>query len=476
MGHAVAEHVSLHVRHPTLRLLLLALVVDYGDRALIGALGPTLKSVFNIGNVQLGLLAAAFSIVGAIATVPMGMLVDRVHRTTLLAVSLVLWAVAMGATGAAFSFAMFFGARVFLGIVAAITGPATPSLVGDLVPAARRGRALGAIDSGQLIGTGIGFLLAAIVASFLSYRWCFWLLGIGGLLLSVAFWRQREPKRTGAAGPSPEEVGEEDDDAAESSGISRVQELVREKGVKPSRPAEVMRDPSEMSMWDATRYVVRVRTDLVVLIARSIGDIFLAAVGTFGVIYATKQYHLSQGEADLAILVLGIGALIGVLVVGRVADLLLRRGWLTSRVWLGIIGHLLAPLPLWPAFQTHSVWIALPLFALGAFFLAGSQPPLDAVRVDVIVPLLRGRAEAIRQVLRTLVEGGAPLGFSLLAAHVGGGGDAGLRLAFLLTLFVVFANGLFLLITLRTYAPDVAAALVSSGGKAPEDQAKQAHS
>ena len=166
----VSERLNLRYERRVMLLLLLVLVVDYADRTLIGALGPTLQRVFHIGNTELGLLAAAFSLVGAIATIPLGMLVDRLKRTWLLALSLVVWAAAMGATGAAVSFAMLFGARLLLGAVSATTGPTIPSLTGDLVRAGKRAKALGFIDSGQLIGTGLGFLLAALVTSFLSFR------------------------------------------------------------------------------------------------------------------------------------------------------------------------------------------------------------------------------------------------------------------------------------------------------------------
>ena len=468
-----------------LLLLLLVLVVDYADRALIGALGPTLKSVYHISNTQLGLLAAAFGIVGAIATVPFGMLTDRVSRTTLLAVSLALWTLAEGATGAAGSFAMLFGARLLLGIVAATTGPTVPSLTGDLVRSGRRSRALGLLDSGELIGTGGGFLLAAVVAPLLSFRWCFWLLAVLGAALAVILWFFREPERSGAAGPAaaggqPQAAtngrtkdatnghmkgghmkGVTQHHKPERPARSRVRELVRAKGIAPRQRAVLREDPAEMSMWDAARYVLGVRTDVIVLIARAVGDYFLAAVGIFGVIFATQQYRLSQRDADLAILGVGVGAFLGVLLGGRIADALLRRGWLRGRIGLGALGHLLAPFPLLPAFLTHTVALALPFFALGAFCLASTQPALDAVRLDVIVPGLRGRAESIRQVLRTAAEGGAPLVFGLIAGAISSG-DAGLRLAFLITLPVLLVNGLILLLALRTYPPDAAAALASS--------------
>jgi len=469
--HALAGRLSMNYQRRAMTALLLVFVLDYGDRTLIGALGPTLEHVFHIGNGQLGLLAAAFAFIGAPATIPLGMLVDRVNRTLLLAISLVLWALAMGVTGAAISFAMLFGARLFLGVVAATTGPTTPSLTGDLVPSSKRGAAFGFINSGQLVGDGVGFILPVVVLGFVSWRWCFWILGIAGLALAFAFWRLREPERTGASGPAPEgdDKGQDRDGGAATGEDrdggqphSRAQEIVRDKGIQPSQRAILRQDPATMSLWAAVRYVVRVRTDIIVLVARSLGDYFFAGVSTFAIVFATHQYGLSQSEADLAILVLGIGALSGVLFVGRIADAQLRRGRLNSRLWLGAIGYILAPFPLLGAFLTHSLIVALPLFIVGAFFLAGAGPPLDAVRIDVVVPRLRGRAEVIRQVLRTIVEGGAPLLIGVLSGVLAGGGPAGLQLTLIVLLPVLLVNGIVLLFALRTYQPDIAAALAST--------------
>ena len=121
----------------------------------------------------------------------------------------------------------------------------------------------------------------------------------------------------------------------------------------------------------------------------------------------------------------------------------------------------LAPVPLYVAFSMQTLVIALPFFTQGAFFLAGAGPPLDAVRIDVLVPELRGRAESIRQVLRTAAESGAPALIGVLSGVLAGGGTAGLQAAFIVTLPALLVNGLILLRALRAYRPDVAAALAS---------------
>lgn len=455
MLHSVYGWVAGGYERRALDLLLLVLVLDYADRTLVGALGPTLKQAFGIGNFKLGLLSAAFLFVGAGAALPMGMLTDRISRTALLAGSFALWAAAIGVVGASVSFAMFFGARVLLGIVSAASGPTIPSLVGDIVPTARRGRALGIVNGGLLAGLGIGYILPATIASLVSWRWCFWLLGIAGAALAYAFWRLKEPERTGVMGPSGRNGAKGEQES------SRVRQMVRERNVEPSPSAMLERDPSEMTMWDAAKYTVRVRTDLIGLIARSIGDFFFQGIATFAVVFATGWYGISQGTADMVILVIGVGAIAGVLLLGRVSDALLGRGRLNSRIWVGASGYLLAVAALYPAFISRSLAVAVPLFAIGAFFLAGARPSLDAIRVDVLVGRLRGRAESVRQVLRSVFEGVAPVVLGGLSGMLGGGAE-GLRLAFLIVLPTLLLNGVIILIALRTYQSDVAAAIAST--------------
>lgn len=124
------------------------------------------------------------------------------------------------------------------------------------------------------------------------------------------------------------------------------------------------------------------------------------------------------------------------------------------------LGYILGPLPLFFALRTHSAAIALPLFTLGAFFVAGAGPTLDAVRVDVVVSRLRGRTESIRQVQRAVVEGVAPALFGVISAAVPDG--SGLQWAFMATLPALILSGLIALLALRTYGPDVTAALAST--------------
>lgn len=73
--------------------------LDTADKAALGAVAGGLRHCFGIGNTEVGLLVSVVLVAGAAATLPIGVLTDRVDRTRLLAVTVALWSVAMLAAG-----------------------------------------------------------------------------------------------------------------------------------------------------------------------------------------------------------------------------------------------------------------------------------------------------------------------------------------------------------------------------------------
>ena len=112
-------------------------------------------------------------------------------------------------------------------------------------------------------------------------------------------------------------------------------------------------------MWEAAKYVVRVRTDLITVLGRALGDSFLQGVATFMVVFVTGWYGLSQEGAYAAILGVGIGAIAGVLILGRTSDALLGRGWLHGRVLVEASANFAAAVVFFAAFSTaRSPWLS----------------------------------------------------------------------------------------------------------------------
>ncbi|MCO5972994.1 MFS transporter [Actinoallomurus soli] len=470
------ELVGGPARFQVIAILAGVMALDAADKGTIGAVAPELKQSLGITNTQLGALTSVSSGVGALAAVPVGALTDRVNRSRLLAVSIVLWGAAMVVGALAGSFLWLLLSRLALGAVTATSGPPVASLIGDYFPPGERGRIYGFVLSGELLGAGLGLLVGGNLAPLLTWRAAFAFLAVLGLgLVYVIARRLPEPARGGQSRLRPGDVrlderaggaqgsGEEDaergpdqDDVARSA--------VREHGVRPDPALVLRRDPAGMSLWAAARYVLRIRTNVVLIVASALGYFFFAALRTFGVDFVMRRYGLGHAAVSGLAILIGAGALAGVLTGGRVADRLTRRGLLGARVVVPAVAYLLAAGLFLPGLLTTAVVVALPAFLLAAASLTAANPPLDAARLDVIHFRLWGRAEAVRTVLRMGAEAAAPVTFGLLADVFGaraGNRAQGLMYAFLVMLVPLVANAVILLRALPAYPRDVATAAES---------------
>jgi len=435
-------------RARTIGLLAAVLALQSADLATVGAVGGPLEGALGIDHFQLGLLAAVASVFAAAATLPFGVLADRLPRVRLLVASVGLWAVAMLASGFAGSFTTLLACRVLLGVVVAAAGPLLASLMGDLFPSAERARVYGYVLSGELVGAGFGFLVSGNVAGLLSWRWAFWVLAPPAIALAWALLRcLPEPARGGRA---------------TAHGRRLAQRVASRQGVRPRRAAVVRGGAAQLSLRQAVAYVLRVRTNVILIAVSATGYLFLAGVETFGVIFLRREYGLSQPAATTMLTLLGVGALAGVQIGGRLADRMLARGRLDARVLVPAAAFgVAAGIAFLPFLGAWPLAVAMPLFVAGTAALTCGNPPLDAARLDVVPASLWGRAEAIRTVLRSLAVTTAPLLFGWLAGALGGGHGEGLRLSFLIMLAPLCGAGLILLYARRTYPADVAAAALS---------------
>jgi predicted MFS family arabinose efflux permease len=452
--------------HRTRVIVLLAcvLALESADLATIGAAAPQLQSAFNISNAQLGLLAAISTFVGALATVPVGALTDRVRRVNLLAVSVALWAVAMGACAVAQTYTWLLLARLGLGAVTATAGPAIASLTGDFFPAGERGKIYGYILSGELLGAGLGFVVSGAVAGAVSWRGAFAILALPAVALAIAIWRGLcEPPRGGQEQHEPAQ--------AQPRGVAR--RAVETRGVGPVADRVLRRDPRTMTLIQAVRYVLRIPTNLWLIAASAIGYFFFAGMRTFALVFVRGHLDLAQSAATIVLFVAGTGAVAGVLVSGRLADRLIRHGRIDARVLVGAVSYLAASAFLAPALLLGSLPLVLPLLVVSAATLAAPNPPLDAARLDIMPARLWGRAEGVRTLLRQSAQAAAPLVFGLIADALGGSGAGqsqhvspasarALQETFLILLVPLALSGLMLLLgARRRYPADVATAIAS---------------
>jgi MFS family permease len=487
----VVRRVGGPARARVIALFGAVLALNGADVATVGAVAPQLEHALHIGNTKIGLLSSVALLVGAVFTIPVGLLVDRTKRMPLLAASIVLWSIASLISAFAASYGHLLLSRLALGAVTATAGPAIASLTGDYFPAHERGRIYAYILGGEIAGTAGGFIISGSVASLISWRAAFVLLAIPGFFLARTLWRTvPEPLRGGqsrlqpgaldfaaaTAPPAPEPDSEPEQPIAAESELAR--EAAQRRGARPNPRLVLREDPQKMGLLSAVRYILSIPTNVSLIIGSSLGYFFFAGLQTFALLFVRGHYHAGQATAELVLAMLVIGALIGTLISGQVTDLMLRRGTLEARVWVPGVCYLGAGLLLIPGVVGTHLTPALWFDVGGAALLSAANPPLDAARLDIMPAGLWGRAESTRTVARSLAQAVAPLAFGGLADLIAGIAPAqapigthpgvvspsiarGLEISFLIMLVSLFAAGIFLLRARKTYAEDVATAAAS---------------
>jgi sugar phosphate permease len=463
------------------------LALSSADTATIGAVATQLESSMKIDNVQLGLLSSASLLVGAIFVLPIGMLVDRSRRIPLLSASIVLWSVASLASAFAGSYSTLLITRLALGAVTATAGPAIASLTGDYFPARERGRVYSYILAGELAGAAIGFLICLPLASLISWRAAFVVLALPGFLLARTLWRTvPEPQRGGQSHlhlgaedferAEPEEFDWEDPAGAvhpEEGEIAH--EAAQRHGVRPDPRLVLRRNPREMSISAAIRYVLSIPTNVMLIASSALGYFFLTGLQTFVVVFVTRHYKVGSASVSLLVILLMASALVATLISGRVTDALLRNGFLNARIWIPGVCYLGAAGLLVPGILASKLSTGLWFDVGGATLIFAANPPLDAARLDIMPSGLWGQAEGTRTVLRSLSQALAPLLFGGVSALIAGifpvqtpvgthpgtttlSEANGLEVSFLIMLVTLVAAGVLMLRARFTYPQDVATA------------------
>lgn len=186
-------------RNPNLVLafLLLAYILNFLDRQILGILAQPIKADLQLTDTQFGAIGGlAFALLYSVLGVPLSYLADRTSRSAVVAGSLAVWSGFTALCGTAGSYIQLFLFRLGVGIGEA--GGVAPSyaLIADYFPPHKRGRALGIYSLGVPLGLGGGTLAGAYIAQLIDWRAAFLIMGILGLVLAPIFlWVVRDVPR-----------------------------------------------------------------------------------------------------------------------------------------------------------------------------------------------------------------------------------------------------------------------------------------
>lgn len=341
-----------------LALLFLANLLNFFDRTIPAILNEPIRLEWGLNDLQLGIIAAAFTVIYAVAGLPLGRLADRGSRKKVIGWGVALWSAFTAANALAWSFGSFLVARMGVGVGEASYAPASSSLIGDLFPAERRSRALGIFMLGLPVGLMMAFFtVGPLVAAFGDWRAPFVVAALPGVVVAALFFLIREPER-GAS------------------------EKVRS---------------ANLDVVDPMRTVLRTRTILWIILSGITVNFSAYAGNGFLVSMIQRYFGLKLTAAAVTTgFIVGVTGLVGLTAGGWVADAIHKRSE-RGRLIFGAGSLVVAAIATAAGLVSgrQSVTLFAALFGLGWLAQYGYYTSVYPAIQDVIEPRLRATAVAV---------------------------------------------------------------------------------
>jgi len=148
------------------------------DFMIMMPLGPVLIKAFGISTHQFGLLVASYSFSAALSGLLAATFIDRFERKRLLLVMFGLFGLATLACGLAPGYATLLIARGLAGTFGGVMGAMVQTIVGDVIPFARRAKAGGIVSTAFSVSTVAGVPLSLWLANHFQWRAPFILIAV----------------------------------------------------------------------------------------------------------------------------------------------------------------------------------------------------------------------------------------------------------------------------------------------------------
>jgi len=422
----------------------------------------SIKHTFHVSDFVIGIIPFCVGIAGNVGAVPIAQFCARHRRTSVLAAMFVGWGLLFALAGlvpdlrlfgfAAAGFVVFAILRVASSFLEA-TDPAALPLIADWWPVKIRARQVSIFNAGAGFSAIVGIVGSGVLIDTVGWRWAF-VVWLPMALLGAHLIRGRPEPRRGAQDAAYADeleaatVGDEHDNVVEVIEI--------EAGVIAAKEAE--QHPEVGWSRAVVRAVTQLRSWRMMVIGITVTGIASGGLGTWGLTYFKRTFHLSAVKVGALVPILGAGAFVGVLVGGFLVDWMLRLGMVRARVILTGLGFSGAGIAYLMAFTTTRVTVAAPLIALGATCTALTTGPAYAALMDVVPSPMRPQASAAANVIMATGASGALItgGLSTLFGN--------LRLALLTVSPFYFIGAALVMLACRTYITDVAVVVAEARG------------
>ena len=295
---------------------------------------PQIGSALERDPAQLTLMVSLFSFTYAIACPLQGRLAERIGVAKVLLFGIISIAAANLLTALATNVPTLFLSRALAGLAAASISPMLYVMAAERSEPAQRATNLARINSGLVIALMFGAPLGLVMGNYLGWRWVFGLLALAFVVMFPI-----------------------------NHSVWKTSRYVRPRSSSDAVAQEPLHGAALylicMVLWAASTYA---------------GYTLLATA-----LYA--EYSLSAGEVALVLACFGLGALIGSLQGGRMAD---QLGSIVM-VRLCFIAMVCTNVSLYFIYQMHSVWaLCLVMFTL-SLVSYGFFPALQATAAERFV-------------------------------------------------------------------------------------------
>jgi ACS family glucarate transporter-like MFS transporter len=199
---------SAQARWWVIFLLLTGTFINAIDRASLSTAAPNIMADLRLDPAMMGIALSAFFWSYIILNIPAGGLADRFGAKRTLGWAAALWSLASAFTGVASRALHVVLARLGVGAGEAASFPVNARIVTNRFPPEQRGIAVGFYTAGLRLGFALTPVLMAALISTSSWRFAFYLTGLGSLLWVILWYftyheTQTEPKAARAVSGIP---------------------------------------------------------------------------------------------------------------------------------------------------------------------------------------------------------------------------------------------------------------------------------
>ncbi len=304
---------------------------------MLGPLLVELATDFDTSIAVAGQLAAATFITWGITAPLVGPISDTYGRRPVLLIGLLLMALGILGSGAAWSYGSLLATRLITGVGSAMLPPTIMAALADTLPPEKVGKAVGFITASSWVGVALGLPVIALLGYVGGWRLPFYITGGLSLALLVPLWLRL--------------------------------------------PSGQRRLGQSLNLFNRFKDIGRQSASWHVLIANSAQQAVLIGLTTYFAAYMIESHGWDEANTAPGLALIGLGAVIGSFAGGSIAGRARRLDWLVGINLIGgvVVGVLFAlDVPGWVvvamAFVASTlVSVSMPVLMTMIMHLAGES-------------------------------------------------------------------------------------------------------